>query len=392
MVDVSERAESMPWSGIRKMFNLADQNPDAINLSVGQPGFDTPWHIVEAARRALEEGQTQYTPGLGIPALREAISRKVRRENGLEADPDTEIMVTAGAMEGVTLSLLAANDPGDEVIIGDPCYTNYPGQIELAGGRPVTVPVLEESGFRMEPADIEQAITQHTRLMMVNSPSNPTGRVLERDDLQALAEIAQRHDIFVLSDEPYERLVYDGTEHTSLAGLPGMKERTMTVFTVSKTYAMTGFRLGYVVGPAKVIDVMHKMQEDIVSCIPAFVQQAGVAALDGPQDCVDTMVQEYDERRRLVVKALNQMDGISCLEPRGAFYAFPNVSALGRTSEEVALYLLERSRVVCVPGTAFGSGGEGHLRLSYSSSLEHLEEALKRIARGAQELLNARKR
>jgi aspartate/methionine/tyrosine aminotransferase len=387
VADPSGRAEAIPWSGIRKMFNLADQSPDAVNLCVGQPGFDTPSHIIAAATRALEEGQTQYTPGLGIRKLREAISRKAWRDNGVEADADTEVMVTAGAMEGVMLSLLAVVDLGDDVVIGDPCYTNYPGQIELAGGRPVTVPVLESNGFRMDPGDIESAITQRTRLLMINSPANPTGTVLEMEDLLAIAEIARRRDIFVLSDEPYERLTYDGVEHISLACLPGMKERTISVFTLSKTYAMTGFRLGYVVGPPKVIDVMHKLQEDVVSCIPAFVQQAGVAALDGPQDCVHRMVEEYDRRRKLVVQALNRIDGVSCLMPRGAFYAFPNVSNLGRTSEEVALHLLESSRVVCVPGTAFGAGGEGHLRLSYASSMEHLEEGLSRITKGAQELL-----
>jgi aspartate/methionine/tyrosine aminotransferase len=370
------------------MFDLADQNPDAVNLCVGQPGFETPGHIIDAATRALEQGETQYTPGLGIPELREAISRKVRRENRLEADPDAEIMVTAGAMEGVMLALLAVVDPGDEVIIGDPSYTNYPGQIKLAGGLPVTVPVLEDYGFRMNPRDIELAMTQDTRLLMINSPANPTGTVLEMDDLQAIGEIAQRQDIFVLSDEPYERFTYEGVEHVSLASLPGMEERTITVFSVSKTYAMTGFRLGYVVGPPKVIDVMHKMQEDIVSCLPAFVQRAGVAALDGPQECVRHMANEYDRRRRLVVEALNRIDGVSCLEPKGAFYAFPNVSALGHGSDEVALHLLKSSRVVCVPGTAFGSLGEGHLRLSYASSPESLEEGLSRVTEGLQELVD----
>lgn len=386
MANLSNRADAIPWSGIRKMFDLAAQSPEAVNLSVGQPGFDTPRHIVEAATRALEEGQTQYTPGLGIRELREAIARKVRRENRLEADPDMEIMVTAGAMEGVMLALLAVVDSGDDVIIGDPAYTNYPGQIKLADGRPVTVPVLEGHGFRMDPADIEFAITEKAKILMINTPANPTGTVLRMEDLQAIAEIAQRRDLFVLSDEPYERFTYDGIEHISLASLPDMKERTISVFSVSKTYAMTGFRLGYVVAPARVIDVMHKMQEDVVSCIPAFVQRAGIAALDGPQDCVHRMLEEYDRRRRFVVQALNEMDGISCLEPKGAFYAFPNVSSLGRTSEEVAVHLLKSNKVVCVPGTAFGSRAEGHLRLSYASSLEQLEEGLPRIAEGIQEL------
>jgi aspartate/methionine/tyrosine aminotransferase len=386
MADVSNRAEEIPWSGIRKMFNLAAQVPEAVNLSVGQPDFDTPEHMVEVAKRALDEGQTQYTAGLGILSLREAISRKVRRENTIRADPDKEIIVTVGAMEGIILALLAIVDPGDEVIIGDPTYTNYPGQIQLASGRPVSVPAPENNDFKMDPADIERAITKKTKLLFINSPANPTGAVLLRSDLEAIAEIAQRHDLFVLSDEEYERLIYDGVEHISIASLPGMKERTTSVFTFSKTYAMTGWRMGYVVGPERVIDQMHKMQEDLASCVPGFIQQAGIAALDGPQDCVDEMLAEYDRRRRFIVRALNEVDGVTCLRPKGALYAFPNVSSFGRTSEEVAIFLLRDCKVVCVPGTAFGPRGEGYLRISYASSMEQLKEGMERIKEGVKRL------
>ena len=383
---VSIRTQQVPWSGIRKMFNLAAQVPGAVNLSVGQPNFGTPRHIVEAGMRALDEGYTQYTPGLGILPLREAIARKVNRENKIQADPEREIMVTVGAMEGIILSLLAIVDPGDEVIIGDPAYTNYQAQIRLLNGRPVTVPALERNEFNMGPDDIERAVTEKTKLLMINSPANPTGAVILQSDLEAIAAIAQRHNLYVLSDEAYERLIYDGLEHISIARFPGMKERTISIFTFSKTYAMTGWRMGYVVGPQKVINEMHKLQEDVVSCVPGFTQQAGIAALDGPEDCVDDMVADYDRRRRFVVQALNEIDGITCMMPKGAFYAFPNVSSFGRTSEEVAISLLNNSEVICVPGTAFGPRGEGYLRISYAASMEQLEEGVARIKEGVEKI------
>lgn len=386
MVGISNRSRGVPASGIRRMFNLAARVPEAVDLSVGQPGFETPRHIVEAAKQALDEGNTWYTPGMGIPALREAISRKIWRENGIRADPSTEIVVTVGATEGNILSLLAIVDPGDEVILGDPSYTNYEGQIRLLNGEPVKVAALESNEFNMVPGDIERAITKKSKLLIINSPANPTGAVLLRPDLEAIAEIATRHDLFVLSDEAYERLVYDRVEHVSIATLPGMRERTISVFTFSKTYAMTGWRMGYVVGPEMVIEQIHKVQEDLASCLPGFIQLAGIVALDGSQDCVDEMVEEYDRRRRFVVQALNEIDGVTCLKPKGAFYAFPNISFFGRSSDDVASFLLNESKVVCVPGTAFGLHGEGHLRISYGASLEDLEEGVKRMKQGLSRL------
>lgn len=382
MAGVSNRSRGVPPSGIRRMFNLAARVPEAVDLSVGQPHFETPRHIVEAAKQALDEGNTWYTPGMGIPSLREAISRKIWNENGIRADPATEIIVTVGATEGNILAMLVAADPGDEVIIADPSYTNYEGQIRVVNGTPVKVPVLESHDFKIDPGDVEKVIGNKTTLLIINSPANPTGAVLHRADLEAIAAIAERHDLFVLSDEAYERLIYDEVAHVSIASLPGMKERTISVFTFSKTYAMTGWRLGYVVGPAQVIEQIHKVQEDIASCVPGFIQQAGVVALEEAQDCVDRMVEEYDLRRKFIVQALNAIDGVTCLEPKGAFYAFPNVSSLGRTSEEVAGFLLNDSKVVCVPGTAFGRGGEGHLRISYAASWENLKEGVRRIQEG----------
>jgi len=382
----SRRAQEVPWSGIRKMFELAAKEPDAVTFAVGQPDFATPRHIVEAGQRALEEGYTRYAPGLGFLALREAIARKVWRDNKMEADPQTEIVVTVGAMEGLLLSLMAAVDPGDEVIIPDPGYTNYESVVRVINGVPVSVPVREENDFRYSPDDVEQAITERTKVLVLNSPANPTGAVMLKSDVEQMADIAQRHNLIVLSDEAYEKLIYGGLEHVSIASLPGMKGRTVSVYTLSKTYAMTGWRVGFVVGGERLIDQMHKMQEGVVSCVASFVQQAAIAALDGPQECVGEMVAEYDVRRKFIVRALNEIEGISCVEPKGAFYAFPNISALGRSSSEVAMSLLETSKVVCVPGTAFGFQGEGYLRISYASSLQDLEEGARRIRDGVRKL------
>jgi aspartate/methionine/tyrosine aminotransferase len=339
-----------------------------------------------ASQKAMAEGYTRYAPALGLAELREAIARKVWRDNGIDIDPQKEAIVTAGAVEGLLLTLLAVLDPGDEVIMPDPGYTNFEGIIRVINGVPVRVPVHEENSFRLEAEEVEKAIGERTRVMIVNSPANPTGAVLHRADLEALAELALRHNLLLISDEAYEAFLYDGLEHTSTASFSGMKEHVASVYTLSKTYAMTGWRVAYVVGPQWLINQMHKMQEDVVSCVATFVQRAAVAALDGPQDCVRHMVAQFDARRRFLVKALNEIDGIHCLEPQGAFYLFPNISALGGTSSQVAVSLLETSKVVCVPGTAFGPRGEGHLRISYGASMEDLEESVRRIRDGVRKL------
>jgi aminotransferase len=383
---ISLRAQEVPWSGIRHMFELAAKIPDAVNLSVGQPDFDTPRHIVEAGQKALQDGYTRYAPALGLLELREAIARKLGRQNRIEIDPQKEAIVTVGAVEGLLLTLMAVIDPGDEVILPDPGYTNFEGIIRIVSGVPVRVPVREANGFRLEADDVEKAITQRTRVMIVNSPANPTGAVLLRSDLEKLAELAVRHNLLLVSDEAYEAFLYDGLEHVSIASFPGLKEHVASIYTLSKTYAMTGWRIAYVVGPERLISEMHKMQEDVVSCAPTFVQCAAVAALDGPQACVEQMVSEFDVRRKYLVKALNEIDGIRCPEPKGAFYLFPNISALGHTSSEVAISLLNTSKVVCVPGTAFGPHGEGYLRISYGASLENLKEGVRRIRHGVEQL------
>ncbi len=379
---ISQRALDVPWSGIRRMFGLAAQMPDAINLGIGQPDFPTPRHIVEAAHQALDAGYTRYAPALGLPELREAIARKIWRENGFQVDPDQEVIVTTGAVEGLLLALMAFLDPGDEVLVPDPGYTNYEGLVRVVSGVPVRVPAPEENGFQPAPEDVEKAITRRTKVLILNSPANPTGATLDRTALQRMAEIAVRHNLFVISDEAYEKFVYEGFEHVSVAAFPGMKERTASVYTLSKTYAMTGWRVGFVVGGAEIIQHLHRMQEVVVSCVATFVQKAAVAALDGPQDCVRQMVAEYEVRRRFIVEALNEMEGVRCLSPLGAFYVFPNISAFGRPSEEVAVALARENKVVCVPGTAFGPRGEGYLRISYAAPLPVLAQGVERIREG----------
>lgn len=386
-VPVSKRALSVPWSGIRQMFEQAARMPDAISLAIGQPDFPTPPHIVEAGQRALADGYTRYAPALGLLELREAIARKLWRENGLQVDPQTEVIVTAGAVEGLLLALMATLDPGDEVLMPDPGYTNYEGLIRVVSGVPVHVPAREEDGFLMPLDEVEEAITERTKVLILNSPANPTGSVMPRPYLERMAEIAQRHNLVVLSDEAYEKFIYGGLKHVSIATLPGMKERTVSVYTLSKTYAMTGWRIGFNVGPSALIQHMHRMQEVVVSCVATFVQRAAIAALDGPQEGVARMVAEYDLRRRYIVEALNRVPGVRCAEPRGAFYVFPNVSALGRPSLEIAMALLQHSRVICVPGTAFGPRGEGYLRISYAAPLDVLEEGVRRIREGVERLL-----
>ena len=378
---VARRAEHVAWSGIRKMFERALADPSLINLSVGEPDFPTPPHIVAAAKRALDEGYTRYSPGLGYPTLREAIAAKMARDNGLTVDPAREVIVTAGAMEGILLALLATIDAGDEVLIPDPGYTNYEGQVLLAAGVPVRVPAAEARGFSMSPDDVRAALTPRTRALMLNTPANPTGGTIRPGDLDGLAAVARDRGLVVIADEVYEAMVYDGARHLTIAALPGMRERTATVMSCSKTYAMTGWRVGYVVAGAEITAQMQKLQENVVSCVNSAAQMGAQAALSGPQDCVREMVADYDRRRKFLMSALNEISGIHCAMPGGAFYAFPNIQALGRPAEEFAHRLVDKGGVVTVPGTAFGPHGEGHLRLCYAVSMQQLERSVEGFRR-----------
>lgn len=375
---MSNRISRVEWSGIRNMHAKAAKLEGVINLGIGQPDFDTPDHIVEAAKVALDQGYTRYPPAQGFADVRQAISKKLRHQNGITADPETEIMVTVGAMQVVFNTMLNFIEPGDEVIVMDPGY-DYFSQIRLFGGKPVPVPLYEINGFHLDPDDLRAAITPKTRMVVVNSPSNPTGAVFDRALMQEIAEIAIAHDLYVFSDEPYEDLMFDGREQISIAALPGMKERTITAFTLSKTYAMTGWRVGYAVGTATVIAEMEKLMEHLVSGVTAVSQRAALAAISGPQDCVADMVAAYERRRHVVHDGLNAIEGVSCLLPESTFYAFPNIKSLGLSSWELADHILKVARVITIPGPIFGENGEGYLRLSFAVEDEELRDALARM-------------
>ena len=378
---LSNRTHQVEWSGIRIMFALAEAVPDVVNLGIGQPDFDTPAFIRESAKDALDEGYTRYPPAKGFADLRQAIARKLKAENGIVADPDSEIYVAVGAMQVIFNTCLHLLDAGDEVIVIDPGYDYY-SQIRLFDGVPVPVAVHESNRFKVDPADIRAAITDRTKLMIINTPSNPTGAIFDASILREIADMAIENDIWVLSDEPYEHILFDGHRHVSIGAMDGMAERTISAFTLSKSYAMTGWRVGYTVAPKAVIDEMEKLMEHMVSGVTAVAQRAALAAITAPQDCVREMVATYAKRRELVCEGLNAIDGISCIKPESTFYAFPNVSSTGLSSWELARYLVKEHRVAVVPGSIFGNAGEGFVRLSFAASMEQLEEGIARIARG----------
>jgi aspartate/methionine/tyrosine aminotransferase len=378
---LAERNQGVEWSGIRVMFALVDEIPGLINLAIGQPDFDTPEFIREAAKRALDDGFTRYPPAKGFQDLREAIAAKLKAENNIDADPDTEIFVAVGAMQVVFNTCLHVIEPGDEVIVVDPGYDYY-SQIRLFGGVPVRVPAYEGKNFKVASEDIRAAVNDKTKLIIINTPSNPTGAMLDELELRDIAAIAQECNLFVLSDEPYEHIVFDNKRHISIGSFDGMKSRTISAYTLSKSYAMTGWRVGYASAPKAIIDEMEKLMEHMVSGVTAVAQRAALAAITGPQDCVRDMLKEYEKRREIVHKGLNDIEGVSCLLPESTFYAFPNFSRLGLTSWNLAKYLAREHKVALVPGSIFGKNGEGFLRLSFAADVANLEEGIGRIKRG----------
>lgn len=382
---LSERTHEIEWSGIRVMGALADKIPDVVNLGIGQPDFDTPVFIREAAKKALDDGYTRYPPAKGFQDLREAIADKLKEENNIVADPDAEIFVSVGAMQGIFNTALHLLNPGDEVIVIDPGYDYY-SQIRLFGGIPVRVPAYEKNHFKVDPEDIKNAITARTKLMIINTPSNPTGAVFDREILEAIATLARQHNILVLSDEPYEHIIFDGKKHTSIASFEGMKNLTISAFTLSKSYAMTGWRVGYVVAPKSFIDEMEKLMEHMVSGVTTVAQRAALAAIKGSQDCVKEMLRAYERRRKVIYEGLNAIDGVSCILPESTFYAFPNISSFDMTSWELAKYLVKEHRVAVVPGSIFGNNGEGYLRISFAVNREILKEGIDRIRAGLDKL------
>ncbi|MGB9886707.1 MAG: aminotransferase class I/II-fold pyridoxal phosphate-dependent enzyme [Moorellales bacterium] len=369
----------LPPSGIRKFFDLVANTKGVISLGVGEPDFVTPWFIREACLRALEQGYTMYSSNWGLPELRQEIASYLERRFGVTYDPVEEILVTVGASQAIDLSLRAVLRPGDEVLIPEPNYVSYKPCTLLAGGTPVVVPTRPSRQFRLTLEDVQARLTPRTRVLVLSYPNNPTGAVMRREDLLPLARLAERQDLLVISDEIYAELTYEG-RHTAFASLPGMRERTLLVGGLSKAFAMTGWRIGYVCGPASLIRGLLKIHQYTMLCAPIMSQKAAVEALRRGQEAVEEMVREYDMRRRLVVHSLRQM-GLECFEPQGAFYVFPSFRSLTNwTAEEFCARLLQEERVAVVPGTAFGEGGEGHFRLSYAAATGTLMEALRRLA------------
>lgn len=375
---VTERSHAVEWSGIRVMFALADEIPDVVNLGIGQPDFDTPAFIREAAKQALDEGYTRYPPAKGFADLRQAVAEKLKAENNIIANPDSEIFVAVGAMQVIFNTVLHLVEPGEEVLVVDPGYDYY-SQIRLFGAKPVPVPAHEENRFKVDPADIKAAISAKTKLMIINTPSNPTGALFDEVILRDIAQIANENDVLVLSDEPYEHIVFDGKKHISIASLDGMQDRTISAFTLSKSYAMTGWRVGYAAAPRAVVAEMEKLQEHMVSGVTAVAQRAALAALQAPRDCVREMVAAYERRRHVIHEGLNAIDGITCLLPESTFYAFPNISSFGLSAWEFAKYLVKEHRVAVVPGSIFGRRGEGFVRISFAADENVLREGIERI-------------
>lgn len=374
---LGKKVKEIEPSGIRKFFDIVSEMEDVISLGVGEPDFDTPWHIRDEGIYALEKGKTFYTSNSGLKELRIEICRYLKRRFGLEYDPLTETLVTVGGSEGIDLALRAMLDPGDEVLIPQPSYVSYLPCTVLADGVPVTIELKEENQFRLTAEEILQKITGRTKILVLPFPNNPTGAVMRREDLEAVARVVKEHDLYVISDEIYSELTY-GEQHVSMASLPGMKERTLTINGFSKSYAMTGWRLGYICGPQEIIEQMTKIHQYAIMCAPTNSQYAAVQALKNGDRDVAAMREAYNQRRRYLMYAFGEM-GLPCFEPFGAFYVFPSVKKFGMTSEEFATRLLEEEHVAVVPGTAFGSCGEGFLRISYAYSLEALKEALGRL-------------
>jgi len=377
-LSVSKRVQSIEPSPIRKIIDLAEARPDIIGLHAGEPDFPTPRDIVEAGSRALDDGYTHYTHGAGILQLREAISRKLLEENGIEANPKTEITVTVGGFAAIFASIQATINPGDEVIVLQPSWPSYAGFVRLADGVPVPVS-LQGPDFEPSGADVKGHITNRTRMILVNSPNNPTGAVYSQSCLLELAKLAREHGLLILADEVYEKIIFNGNKHFSVASRSDFKDSTITVNSFSKTYAMTGWRIGYVVANEAITNGIRKMHGYMASCAPASAQKAALEALSGPQDCVSEMIEEYRRRRDLIVNGLNGIDGFQCAPPKGTFYAFPSVSRLGLPSTRIAEELLEQAKLAGIPGSAFGEAGEGYLRLSFATSQRNIQEAIARI-------------
>lgn len=371
------RSANMKKGAIRAMFDKAKNFPGAVNLGIGEPDLDTPTEIVEEGCKALRSGKTRYTANAGIIELRAEIAKYLNRYD-LSVNPESEIIVTVGGMGALALCLLVTITPGDEVLLQDPQWLNYFSQIKFCGGIPISVPAYEKNNFKISPESIKRRITNRTKILMLNSPNNPTGAVLDYDDLEDIADLAKEYNLLVISDEVYSTFVYDGVKHHSIASIDGMQERTVVINSFSKSFAMTGWRIGFATGNSQIIEKMVRLQENLVACANASSQYAAIKAL-GIFNKTDKMIEIYKKRRDIIVDGLNGIRGISCYKPKGSFYVFPNVKKIGKNSENVANELLEKANVITIPGSAFGPHGEGYLRISYANSEENLREAVKRI-------------
>lgn len=376
---ISKLADNYPVSGIRKMFDLAAGKKDIINLCNGEPNFDTPENIKQAAIRSIENNETRYAPEAGLPSFRRAVAQKYTKQFGRPFTEDN-VMAAAGGVEGVILSFMTVLNPGDEVIIPDPAYTCYEGQAELLGARVIRVPLKEEYGFRLQPEDLEAAVTPKTKIVLLNYPSNPVGAVLTPEAGEALAKVIIKHNLIVVSDEVYENILFDGRKHYSIAQAPGMAERTLVVNSLSKTYAMTGWRVGYVVSSnLDIITKMIKMQQALISCLPGFVMAGAAEAISGPQDSVQYMSEQYARRRDLMYSILSEVPGFKVFKTEGSFCVFINIKDYHMDSFEFCKELLNEAHVLTVPGTAFGSQGQGYIRMCFANSDENITEGCNRI-------------
>ncbi len=377
-------------SPIRKIYEKAITMEDVVFFCLGEPDFDTPVCAVDEAIASLRRGETHYTPNAGLPDLRRAAAENLAAYDGLSYDSDGEIAVTSGGMEGLTLALLTLCDPRDEVLLPDPSYTNYTDQIRICGAVPRYVSVSEEDGFRLRPEALEAAVTEKSKVLMLNTPCNPTGAVIPEGHLRELARIALEHDLYVIFDEVYKHLYYGDAPFFNIARIPGMRERTLIVDSCSKTYAMTGWRAGWIAGPRGIVSNIPKLQENVCSCVPAFVQRGAAAALRNCGDDAAAMCAEYRRRRDAAVSGVNAIEGLHAVTPEGAFYLFVNIRDTGLSSEEFATRLLDEARVALSPGSAFGKAGEGFVRISYATPIENIEKGLGRIAEWMKALRSGR--
>ena len=382
---LSAKVQSLQPSGIRRFFDILNEMKGAISLSVGEPDFQTPWHIRDAGIYSLEKGFTKYTPNAGLSDLRDEISAYLERRFALRYDPKSELLVTVGGSEAIDLAVRSLINPGDEVLIPEPSFVCYGPIAVMAGGTPVMIPLTAENEFRLSPAQLEAAITPRSKLLVLPFPCNPTGGIMERADLELLAPIIEKHDLMVVSDEIYAELTYGGVHHTSIANLPGMAARTVVVNGMSKCYSMTGWRMGYAAAPAPIIKQMTKLHQYCIMSAPTTSQYAAIEALRRGDDDIEAMKEEYDSRRRYLVSALREQ-GLDCFDPKGAFYAFPSIRKTGLSSEQFCERFLLEHKIACVPGSAFGPSGEGFIRVCYAASMQNMEVAMDRLGQFLREL------